>query len=384
VEESTPSLDEVCVAWWPRVSSFAFLLTGNRSLAHRIAKRTIARAVAHWRDRRNPYALDAWLNRTVVAMSLRAHVYHSVVQTIRRRPRSIDQPPGASALTRRLWQELHGLRFKARAAVVLVHHVGTNDSQTADALGTSVAGARSLVSNGIESLGERMGSDVVASELPGVLQTLSKQAESRSARFDGFCRRVRAARLIGVVEATALVAAVAVGVYMTSSSLARNEPTAETPQVVNLDEDGGLPGTRQIGGAPGWCPTGPVSAAPDLTVDNRTGIGQTFVVALTKRYEDGLRRYTDSVMLRVAPSTGPHPSQWPRLPSVSGLRIRYQGKGTEDVALRRTCGATVARGTWIIVYVDESSGRAFQLAVYLLQRQGEWKVWGTYEPALIL
>jgi DNA-directed RNA polymerase specialized sigma24 family protein len=362
----------------------AFLLTGDRSLAHRITTRTIARAVAHWRDRRNPYALDAWLNKTVVAMSLRAHVYHSVVQAIRRQPGSIDQPPGASALTRRLWQELHGLRFKARAAVVLFHFVGTNDSQTADALGTSVAGARSLVSSGIDSLGERVGSEVVASELPGALRALARHAESRSARFDDFCRRVKGARLIGVVEATALVAAVAVGVYMTSSSLAQNEPTAEAPQVVNLDEDGGLPGTRQIGGAPRWCPTGPVGEAPDLTVDNRTGIGQTFVVALTKRYEDGLRRYADGVMLRVAGNNGPHPSQWPRLPSVSGLRIRYQGKGTEDVALRRICGAAVASGTWIIVYVDESGGRPHQLAVYLVQRKGEWKVWGTYEPALIL
>ena len=372
------------MAWWPRIASLAFLLTGDRSLAHRITTRTIARAVAHWRDRRNPYALDAWLNKTVVAMSLRAHVYHSVVQAIRRQPGSIDQPPGASALTRRLWQELHGLRFKARAAVVLFHFVGTNDSQTADALGTSVAGARSLVSSGIDSLGERVGSEVVASELPGALRALARHAESRSARFDDFCRRVKGARLIGVVEATALVAAVAVGVYMTSSSLAQNEPTAEAPQVVNLDEDGGLPGTRQIGGAPRWCPTGPVGEAPDLTVDNRTGIGQTFVVALTKRYEDGLRRYADGVMLRVAGNNGPHPSQWPRLPSVSGLRIRYQGKGTEDVALRRICGAAVASGTWIIVYVDESGGRPHQLAVYLVQRKGEWKVWGTYEPALIL
>jgi DNA-directed RNA polymerase specialized sigma24 family protein len=384
VEGKTPSLDEVCVAWWPRIASLAFLLTGDRSLAHRIAKRTIARAIAHWRDRRNPYALDAWLNRTVVAMSLRAHVYHSVVQTIRRQPRTLGQPPGASALTRRLWQELHGLRFKARAAVVLAHFVGTNDSQTADALGTSVAGARSLVSNGVESLGERLGSDVVASELPGALQALAVHAESRSPRFHDFCRRVKAARLIGVVEATALVAAVAAGVYMSSSLLAGDEPTTRIPQVVNLDEDGGLPGTRQIGGAPGWCPTGPVGEAPDLTVDNRTGIGQTFVVALTKRYEDGFRRYTDSVMLRVAANNGPHPATWPRLPSVSDLRIRYQGKGTEDVALRRVCGATVARGTWIIVYVDESDGRPHQLAVYLVQRNGEWKVWGTYEPALIL
>jgi DNA-directed RNA polymerase specialized sigma24 family protein len=384
VEGINPSLDEVCVAWWPRVSSLAFLLTGDRDVAHSIAKRTIKRAVAHWRDRRNPYALDAWLNKAVVAMSLRAHVYRSVVRTIRRQRRSIDQPPRANALTRRLWQELHGLRFKSRAAVVLVHFVGTNDSQTADALGTSVAGARSLVSNGVESLGERIGSDVVASELPGVLQTLARHAESRSARFDEFSRRVKAARLIGVAEATALIVAIAVGVYMISSSLARNEPTPETPRVVNLDEDGGLPGTRQIGGAPGWCPTGPFGEAPDLTVDNRTGIGQTFVVALTKRYEDDLRRYADSVMLRIAANNGPHPSRWPRLPTVSGLRIRYQGKGTEDVALRRTCGATAARGTWIIVYVDESGGRPYQLAVYLVQRNGEWKVWGTYEPALIL
>jgi DNA-directed RNA polymerase specialized sigma24 family protein len=384
VDGNPPSLNELCAAWWPRVSSLAFLLTGDRALSDRIAKRTIAWAVAHWRDRRNAYAFDAWLNKTVVAKSLRAHMYHSALRTIGWRRRSADVPVGMDALSRRVWRELYGLRFKARAAVVLVYFVGTNDSQAADALGTSVAGARSLVSHGVESLGERVRSDALASELPSILQALATHPESRSARLDEFCRRVRAARLIGVVEATALVAAAVVGVYVTTSSLTRSERDEQTPQVVDLDEDGGLPGTRQIGGAPGWCPTGPVSEAPDLTVDNRTGIGQTFVIALTKRYEDGLRRYTDSVMLRVAANNGPHASSWPRLPSVSSLRIRYQGPGTEDVALRRTCGATVARGTWIIVYVDESGGRPHQLAIYLLLRNGDWKVWGTYEPALIL
>ena len=385
VEGNSHLVDDLCAGLWPRAASLAFLLTGDRRLAHKIAKRAIARAVAHWRDRRNPYALDAWLNRTIVAMSRRSHTFRSGLRNIRRQPESAPEPPNLNALNHRVWRELQSLRFKVRAAVVLAYFVGANDSQSADALGTSVAGARSLASHGIEELGERSGTDSIESELGEILRMLAKDAGDRPAEFGQFSRRMRAARLIGVVEVAMLVAVIAVGAYAGRESLAGSDPQLGRAEVVVLEDSRrSRPTPLQLKGAPGWCPTGPLGELPDMAVDNRTGIAQTFVVALTKRYEDGLRRYSDSVMLRLTANDGPTVSVWPRLQSVSALRIRYQGSGATDIALRRTCGSGVARSTWIVVYEDDSDPRLHQLAVYLSQRAGEWSVWGTYEPALIL
>jgi DNA-directed RNA polymerase specialized sigma24 family protein len=383
VEGISHSVGELCAALWSRAASLAWLLTGDRRLAHRIAKRAIVRAVAHWRDRRNPYALDAWFNRTVVAKSLHAQRYRWVLQKIGRRPHPVQQPEVLDPLSRRVWRELNSLRFKMRAALVLSHFVGANASQSADALGTSVAGARSLSARGIELLGERAGSDSIESELAGILRKVAQDAGDRPAELGEFSRRIRAARLIGVVEAAVLVAAIAVGAYAGSASLGR-EPEPDSAEVVIVNDNRNGPTRLQMEGAPGWCPSGELGEVPDPTVDNRTGVGQTFVVALTKRYEDGLRRYSDSVMLQVGANNGPPLDAWPRLRSVSALRIRYQGHGLTDIALRRSCGTAVARSTWIIVYQDNSGLRLRQLAIYMSQQDGEWSVWGTYEPALIL
>ena len=68
----------------------------------------------------------------------------------------------------------------------------------------------------------------------------------------------------------------------------------------------------------------------------------------------------------------------------SGVGAVQLGPGDDDIALRRSCGALVAERTWIIVYEDVSDPEIDQLAIYLLRQAGEWKVWGTYRPALIL
>ncbi len=381
VEVGGSAVSGFCAVWSPRAATLAFALTGDGERARRIAGRAVVRAVAHWRDIRNPYALEAWFNKTVVAMSLRAHIFDAVM----RRSRPPDRPDGLDDSSRRLWDALHRLRFKTRAALVLVHFIGLNESQAADSLGTSVAGVRSLVSHGIEAWRPGEGPEVVGAELRNALAAIVERGVTARADLEPSPRRVGAARMIGALEAIVLVAGVAGGGYLAATALTRERPESDRGRdVVELDDrDRGAPPVQV--GAPAWCPEhGGMQPLPDETVDGRTGTGQTFVVALTKRYADGFKRYTDSVMIRIDGSRGPHPSRWPRLPEVSSLRIVHQGPGGGDFALRDACGALVARRSWIIVYENLSEPEPDQLAIYLLRRAGEWKVWGTYEPALIL
>ena len=64
-----------------------------------------------------------------------------------------------------LWQALQELPVRQRAAIVLRYYEDLTEAQTADAMGCAVGTVKSQVSAGLRKLRDRLGADVLPTDL---------------------------------------------------------------------------------------------------------------------------------------------------------------------------------------------------------------------------
>lgn len=133
----------------------AFLVTGDEQQAQDIAQEAFVRIAGRFQDLRSPDAFPSYLRTTVLNLC-RGHLRRLRTQReyLRRRedPAETVEPGAAVDARDEVWQALHALPYRQRAALVLRYYEDLSERQTADALGCSVSAVKSLVSRGLAVL----------------------------------------------------------------------------------------------------------------------------------------------------------------------------------------------------------------------------------------
>src|SRR5437867_2269988 len=150
------SLTDLYVRHMPGAIGLAFLLVGDRSLAEDLAQEAFVRLTGRFRHLRAPEAFPSYLRRTVLNLCL-SHLRRARVERAwleKEQGRARDTAWGEPDLTARdeLWEALHRLTARQRAAVVLRYYEDLSEHQAAEAMGVSVPAVRSLVARGMETL----------------------------------------------------------------------------------------------------------------------------------------------------------------------------------------------------------------------------------------
>jgi RNA polymerase sigma-70 factor (sigma-E family) len=137
----------------PAAARLAYLLTGDRALAEDMVHEAFVRLFGRFRDLRNPDAFPAYLRTTVVNLA-RSHfrrrkVERAYVERAGPAPEAGPEEPGER---QQMWEALHRLRPRQRAAIVLRYYEDLTEAQTAEVLGCAVGTVKSLVSRGLDRL----------------------------------------------------------------------------------------------------------------------------------------------------------------------------------------------------------------------------------------
>jgi RNA polymerase sigma-70 factor (sigma-E family) len=145
-------LAELYEAHAPDAARLAYLLTGDRALAEDLVHEAFVRLFGRFRELRNPDAFGAYLRTTVVNLA-RSHFRRRRVERayLERQGRPDPAPRDVSG-REELWQALHRLRPRQRAAIVLRYYEDLTEAQTADVMGCAVGTVKSLVSRGVDRL----------------------------------------------------------------------------------------------------------------------------------------------------------------------------------------------------------------------------------------
>ena len=133
----------------------AFLLSGDRAGAEDIVQDAFARILGRLRTIRDPEALHAYLNRTIVNLAKNHHRTQGRLRTFL--SNSAGSTPEVSFMPDieerdDVHRELLTLPYRQRAALVLRYCEDMPESDVADALGTSPKAVRSLVGRGLTTL----------------------------------------------------------------------------------------------------------------------------------------------------------------------------------------------------------------------------------------
>jgi RNA polymerase sigma factor (sigma-70 family) len=139
-----------------RALRLAYVLTGAREVAEDLVQEAFLRAFDRLHTLREQEAFPGYLRQTVLNLA-RAHFRRSRLERLALRrhallardlqgdPLDVEQRDG-------LWRSLQRLPYRQRAALVLRYYEDLSERQAAEALETSVAAIKALVSRGIRQL----------------------------------------------------------------------------------------------------------------------------------------------------------------------------------------------------------------------------------------
>jgi RNA polymerase sigma-70 factor (sigma-E family) len=164
-EPHAGGLEDLYLRHAPEMMRLAFLLTRDRATAEDIAQDAFVRVAGRFHHLRSPGAFDVYLRRTVVNLCMSHHrrqrtareCAHRAVASAGRTEPSAGLPDIETRDEVRT--ALAQLPIRQRAAVVLRFYADLSEQQVADALGCSVAAARSLVFRAMGTLRTRIGGD---------------------------------------------------------------------------------------------------------------------------------------------------------------------------------------------------------------------------------
>jgi RNA polymerase sigma-70 factor (sigma-E family) len=135
-------------------------IVGNASEAEDLVQEAFVRVAGRFRHLRVPDAFDAYLRRTIVNLSTsqlrRAKLERAYAVRHATEP-SVVAEPGDPAVRDELWQALHTLPERQRAAIVLRFYEDLSEQQSAEILRCSPGALNQLVVRGMATLREQIG-----------------------------------------------------------------------------------------------------------------------------------------------------------------------------------------------------------------------------------
>jgi RNA polymerase sigma-70 factor (sigma-E family) len=158
----TGRLEELYVRNAPGALRLAYFLSGNRELAEDLVQEAFVRVAGRFRHLRVPDAFDAYLRRTIVNLytsQLRRTKLERAYVARHSGERTIATEPGDPAARDELWQALHTLPERQRAAIVLRFYEDLSERAAADVMGCSAGALNQLVVRGMATLRSQIGED---------------------------------------------------------------------------------------------------------------------------------------------------------------------------------------------------------------------------------
>lgn len=149
-----PDAAAFLAAEYPRLLRTAFLLTGDGGTAQDLTQETAVRLLANWRSVRRADNPHAYARKVMLNVHLRGkrRAWHGEIPT-GRLPDEAARSAYAGVDDRDMvMRALAQLPERQRAAVVLRHHEGLSEAETAALLGCSVGNVKSLTSRGASAL----------------------------------------------------------------------------------------------------------------------------------------------------------------------------------------------------------------------------------------
>jgi RNA polymerase sigma-70 factor (sigma-E family) len=147
------SLEALYRAHAPAALRLSVLLTGDLALAEDIVQDAFIRVAARSARLRDPDAFGAYLRRAVINQA-RSHFRHQRVvrkyEAVTHKPETTIDPD--RTLRHDVWEALHRLPERQRAALVLRFYEDQSVDAIATTLGCRPGTVRSLVSRGLEHL----------------------------------------------------------------------------------------------------------------------------------------------------------------------------------------------------------------------------------------
>ncbi|MGH3119206.1 MAG: SigE family RNA polymerase sigma factor [Gaiellales bacterium] len=156
VSDQEGRLTELYEANALRSFRFAYMLTGDRVVAEDLLQEAFIRAFDRLDTLREQDAFPGYLRTTILNLA-RAHLRRQRIERLSLRRQALVASTQHDVLPdidqrERLWQALHRLPYRQRAALVLRYYEDLSERDTARTLGTSVAGVKALVSRGTKAL----------------------------------------------------------------------------------------------------------------------------------------------------------------------------------------------------------------------------------------
>ncbi len=161
VSDQKDDLAELYDAHALRALRFAYVLTGARDVAEDLLQEAFIRMFKRLDTLRERDAFPGYLRTTILNLA-RAQIRRQRIERLALRRQALLAAAPHSGQPNieereRLWQALQHLPHRQRAALVLRYYEDLSERETAGALGTSVAGAKALVSRGMKALRAQLG-----------------------------------------------------------------------------------------------------------------------------------------------------------------------------------------------------------------------------------
>jgi RNA polymerase sigma-70 factor (sigma-E family) len=156
MDQERGAMSDLYARYVPAAIRLAYLLTGDRQQAEDLAQEAFVRCTGRFAHLRARAAFDAYLRRAVVNLHTSALRRRRLEREwIRREGGRIAHASSAMpdvAGRQDLWRALGTLPARQRAALVLRYYEDLSETDTATALGCSVAAVKSLVARGSKAL----------------------------------------------------------------------------------------------------------------------------------------------------------------------------------------------------------------------------------------
>jgi RNA polymerase sigma-70 factor, ECF subfamily len=155
--DRTGAFEALCLAEYPRLVRAAYLIVGDEQEAADLAQESLARAFERWRTVSRYERPGAWCQRVVVNLALSSRRGRARARRVRRADpvAAIQEPP--EPFDAEMRAALLELGEQQRAVVVLRFLCGLSVADVAEALDKPEGTVRSLTSQALTRLRDRLG-----------------------------------------------------------------------------------------------------------------------------------------------------------------------------------------------------------------------------------
>ncbi len=346
-----------------RAARIAYLLTGDRGLAERLAVKSFVRALGTWQHLRGGDALEV-------------SVLKGVINGARRRWMLPRRPGDGSVDDLRL--RFIGLRPRQKIALVLKLYESMEDHTAADLLQCSTRTLDSLLTSALGRLAAGTKTSEPERMVGLALDRWAQEPTLRPVLTARTRRSVWIRRLAASLGVLVLLPLAGVGIYAGAKSLvavskADDLAGDDPPGLASLPtEDGSSAGTNREAKFLAACPLRRVA----LPI-NDTANEEAASVALA---------FNDALVARDLGRAGQLAAPgsihgWGHTDDSKKVGVIASTPGISDERVIEICGRAVAERSWKVVLHDSNATGTSFATFYLARLKDEgWKVWGSYTP----